>query len=182
MMKRTFVIALVLSLTAPMLFAQGIGFGPQVGYYKARDADEGDLMIGGVLRLKFSEALAIEGSINYREEKYRDGLITAKSWPIMATALFYPLPVLYGAAGAGWYNTTIEYDHERLGLRRSEAEDTTQEFGWHFGGGIELPFSGSKLYGDIRYVFLDYKFEAVPGSRDIESDFYVITVGLLWGL
>ncbi len=63
------------------------------------------------------------------------------------------------------------------------AVETKQEFGWHFGGGIEVPVGTmAKLVGDIRYVFLNYDFQKFPGSSGTTSNFYVIDVSLLFGL
>lgn len=160
--------------------AQGIGLGPQVGYFKSKGADDGNFTFGGALRMKLSPALGVEGSINYRQEKFVDDQVTVKNWPIMVTGLFYPLPIAYGAAGAGWYNTTIDYD-EALGINGPE-DETSRDFGWHFGGGLELPMGDSKLFADVRYVFIDYNFDALPGSSDIESNFYVMSVGMLFHL
>ena len=162
-------------------YAQGAYLGPQLGIYNARDADNAKLMGGAALRLNLSPALGIEGSINYREEEYAQGKVTARSWPVMVTGLLYPVPVLYGAIGVGWYNTTLDYDGGKIG--REINSETKQKFGWHFGGGVELPVgSTAKLVGDIRYVFLNYNFKALPGSNGVNSDFYVITAGLLFGL
>ena len=62
-------------------------------------------------------------------------------------------------------------------------DDTNSEFGWHFGGGVELPLgSSAHLVGDLRYVFLDYSFDAVPGGGEIDDDFYMATAGLLFNL
>jgi opacity protein-like surface antigen len=90
----------------------------------------------------------------------------------------YPLGrVIYGAVGAGWYNTTFDFRSEAIENR------THQKVGWHFGGGLELPLARSiSLTGDVRYVFLDYDFETIPGSGDTDADFYLITVGLLLGI
>jgi opacity protein-like surface antigen len=160
--------------------AASISIGPQVGYYKSQDADQGSVMGGAACRLNFTSVLGAEASINYRQEKYAHGLVTVKSWPVMVTGLIFPLPVVYGAIGAGWYNTTFDYDQNKLPLLTDE---TTQQFGWHFGGGVELPVGPSlKLTGDIRYVFLDYKFKEIPGTGSMRSDFFVITVGLLFGV
>ncbi len=162
--------------------AQNLKFGPQVGYQKAQDADAGKVTFGAALRLKLTSAFGVEGTINYRQEKYSDGALTVRSWPVMASALIYPLPFIHGTMGAGWYNTTLDYDQTRLGLNAAK-DETTQEFGWHFGGGAELPIGGkSKLAADIRYVFLNYDFKTLPGSRELKNDFYVATVGLMWGL
>ncbi len=176
--KRCLLSLLLLSLAAPA-FA-GVGIGPQVGYYKSSDADEGEFMYGGALRLTPVPFLGLEGSVNYRQESYYDDALTVKSWPIMATALLYPVPVAYGLAGVGWYNTTFEYDLQHF--TGADEEETTNEFGWHFGAGVELPLGDAlRLAGDIRYVFLDYEFEDLPGSDGAESNFYVLTVTLLFG-
>jgi len=178
-------LVLILFVAVPLAAQGGIGFGPQIGIYKAQDADDVRIMGGAALRLKFSEVLGVEGSINYREEKYANGFATVKSWPVMVTGLIYPIPVVYGAIGAGWYNTSIEYNLPAgfLGGPSTIASETKQEFGWHFGGGVELPLGAvAKLVGDIRYVFLNYEFQRFPGSDGVNSNFYVVTAGLLFGL
>lgn len=175
MLKKGLIMIAAIALVAPQVGAQGIALGPQVGFHKAADANNGDFMIGGALRLKLTPALGVEGSINYRHEEFAD-VMTVRSWPVMVTGMLYPLPVVYGALGAGWYNTTFDFDSE------IHDDQTNQEFGWHFGGGVELPVGANvKLTSDIRYVFLDYDFEAVPFD-DVDSNFYVITAGLLFGL
>ncbi|MBN1895164.1 porin family protein [bacterium] len=171
------------ALILVLLFSSSVlslGLGPQVGIYKSKDADESSTMFGLALRTKLLPTLGIEGSINYRQEKYMDGYVTVKSWPIQATGLIYVLPILYGAAGMGWYNVTIDYkDTPGMELK----DETARRIGWHFGGGLELPLGPSMtLAGDVRYVFLDYKFKDVPGAGDQKNDFYVITVSLLFGL
>jgi opacity protein-like surface antigen len=99
---------------------------------------------------------------------------------VMVTGLIYPLPIVYGAIGAGWYSVTYDYDQSILPLL---VDETTQKVGWHFGGGVELPVGSSFiLTGDIRYVFLNYNFKQIPGSTDMKSNFTVITVGILFGL
>jgi opacity protein-like surface antigen len=61
--------------------------------------------------------------------------------------------------------------------------DTESDFGWHFGGGLEIPLGdAAKLVGDLRYVYLNYSFGEVPGSDEIDSDFYMATGGLLFNL
>jgi opacity protein-like surface antigen len=160
-----------------------LGLGPQLGFQKAKDSDDLRLMPGAALRLKLGDALGVEGSINYREEKYRKSGVTVKTWPVMVTGLIYPIPIVYGAMGAGWYNTSIDYDARILGSPVTLSSERKQRFGWHFGGGVEVPVgSTAKLVGDIRYVFLDYNFKTFPGSNGLNSDFYVITAGLLFGL
>lgn len=177
--------ALAIVLTtfiAPQLRAQNLGLGPQLGYLKTKDADEGKFMGGAALRLRLTPALGIEGSINYRQEKFNDGILTVRSWPVMVTGLVYPLPLVYGAVGAGWYHTTFDFEPGN-GLPFSREDETQTEFGWHFGAGVELPLaSATRLTGDIRYVFLDYDFKDIPGTGNLDSNFYVINIGLLFGL
>ena len=168
-----------LALITPQARAQSVSLGPQLGFQKAKDADEGKLMGGLALRLKLSQSLAVEGSVNYRQENFSDQGLTVRSWPVMVTGLIYPVPVAYGTIGAGWYNTKFEFTPAGGG---AGIEETTQEFGWHFGGGVELPLGGrTKLTGDVRYVFLNYNFDQVPGAQ-VDRDSYVATVGLLFGL
>jgi opacity protein-like surface antigen len=163
----------------------GVAIGPQLGVYKAKDADGVRVMGGAALRLRLSEALGVEGSINYREETYGEGFVKATSWPIMVTGLIYPIPIVYGAIGAGWYNTSISYNLPAgaLGGPSTLSSETKQAFGWHFGGGLELPVgSFARLVGDIRYVFLNYDFNSFPGSNGVKNDFYVVTAGFLFNL
>ena len=162
-----------------------IGLGPQIGFHKSRDADDARLMGGAALRMKLSPSFGVEGSINYRNEEYRNGAVRVRNWPVMITGLLYPVPIVYGAMGAGWYNTSVEYNFPPGSPEASlnSITDTQQRFGWHFGAGAELPAgSSTKLYGDIRYVFLDYDFKQFPGSEGVNSDFYVVTIGFLFGL
>ena len=173
------ILGLITVLIIPV-HAQSVSLGPQVGYYKAQDADKGSFMGGAAWRFKFTPSLGLEASINYRQETYANDALTVRNWPIMVTGLIYPLPVVYGAIGAGWYSVTLDYNQSKLPLLKDE---TTQAFGWHFGGGVELPVgSNFKLTGDIRYVFLNYDFKQIPGSGDLKSNFYIITVGFLIGL
>lgn len=181
MFKPWVCVTLFILCVAYQAYAQDIGLGPQVGYQKAKDADEGRLMYGAAFRVKLLPSLGGEASIHYRQEEYADGTVTVRSWPVMATGLIYPFPLVYGAIGFGWHNTTLNYSDalHAIGLD----DETKQKIGWHFGAGVELPFAtGAMLTGDIRYVFLDYDFEKIPGKSDMASDFYVITVGFLFEL
>ena len=171
-------------MTAAMLLeppanAQGIWFGPQIGYQRARDADEGDLLGGAAFRMKFSPSFGAEASIYYREADFEDGAVTIRNWPVHATGQLYLFPGVFAAIGGGWYHTTFDYseDINQTGID----DDTDTQFGWHFGGGMAVPLGETmQLTGDIRYVFLDYDFQGLPG-RDLDSNFYMITIGLQFG-
>ena len=179
------IMVLIVSAAIPVTAQVGASLGPQVGFYKSKDADDARALGGVALRFRLSDALGVEGSINYRKEEYANGYVSVKSWPVMATGLLYVLPIVYGAIGAGWYNTTIDYNIPAsvLGSSITLGSETQQKVGWHFGGGVELPLGhAAKLTGDIRYVFLNYDFKTVPGSSGLKSDFYVMTAGLLFNL
>lgn len=152
-------------------------FGPQVGISKSPDADA-NMIFGAALRLHLLPMFGIEGSINYRQETLAGDALIVRSWPVQVTGMLYVLPVLYGSMGAGWYMTSLDFDPDLNFL-----DDTQSEFGWHFGGGLELPLgSVAKLSADLRYVFLDYNFDQFPGSDNVDSNFYMATAGLLFRL
>jgi opacity protein-like surface antigen len=177
-MASRFVLALILIILSGATVAaqSGVEVGPQIGYYKAQDADNARGMVGVATRLRFSDLFGIEASLNYREEMYSNGLVDVRSWPFMVTGLLYPIPVVYGAVGTGWYSSSIDYNFTPVTV-----SETKQEFGWHFGGGVELPLDSiTKLVGDIRYVFLNYNFKSFPGSNGVNSDFYVLSAELLF--
>lgn len=178
-MRKSILAFLLLSVFAGAALA-GAQIGPRAGYYSVSDADEGTWLFGGAIRLKPIPFFGVEGSVDYRKETYYDNALTVKSWPVQVTALVYPLPIVYGLAGAGWYYTTFEYD--ALIFTDLGGSDTTNEFGYHFGGGVEVPLGpGLSVAGDIRYVFLNYDFQDLPGTEQADSDFYAITIALLLG-
>ncbi|HZW38869.1 MAG TPA: porin family protein [Ignavibacteriaceae bacterium] len=161
----------------------GLGLGVQLGYQRASDADAGKLLYGVLMRAKISESLGIEGAISYRQEKYFNSRMTVRSWPVTVSALFYPFPpMIYLLAGGGWYHTTIDFTP---GLSEVDLNDQTRNpFGWHLGGGVEIPIGESlNLFGDIRYVFLNYNLDDlnIGQLKDIKSNFYTINVGLMFG-
>jgi len=179
-MKKLILLFIVIGFTQT-IHAQGVAIGPVLGYHKAPDAEEGSFLGGAAVRLKLSKTFGVEGAFLVRSEKYAKNTIKVTNYPVMVTGLFYPLPIVYGAVGAGWYNSKIEYRFDTP-VSSVTDEQTVQDFGWHFGAGVELPLSYNiNLHGDIRYVFLNYEFEDVPGSN-VENDFIMINVGLLFEL
>ena len=180
MRTKMFLLLGMITLMITQSNAASVNLGPQLGFYKARNADNGAFIGGITCRLKFTSVLGAEASINYRQETYGNDAVTVRSWPVMATGLLYPIPYVYGAISAGWYNLTFDYNQDRFPLLKDE---TQQKFGWHFGVGGEVPAGKTvKLICDIRYVFLNYDFQEIPGSADLKSDFFVITAGVLFVL
>jgi opacity protein-like surface antigen len=169
----------------PRATESSIGVGPQIGYQRAADADAGRIMVGAFIRAKLSMAFALDASVNYRTEDY--GSFEVTSWPVMLSALIYPLPAVYGIAGIGWHFSTISYNNDRfVNIDLADLDDrTTSPFGFHLGAGLEIPLADKmKLFGDIKYVFLDYDLEDIGDVRlsDISSNFYLINIGLAFGL
>lgn len=161
----------------------GVYIGPHLGIQRSHDAEDANYLVGATLRLKLIPVIAVEGDFGYRQEKYGQGALTAKSWPLTVTGLLYPLPFIYGGIGGGWYNTTLDYadSYNDIGID----DDTQSEFGWHLVAGLELPAtSGVHIYGDMRYVFLEYKFKELPDAvlDGAKSDFYSINIGVLFRL
>lgn len=158
----------------------GVGFGPMLGWTRANGSDDGQLTGGLALRMHLSPTLGLEGAILYRQDKFHNGAVTAKTWPVQVTGLLYLVPSIYGAIGAGWYHTTYDYD---AGIYPTGTAGGTQtRFGWHFGGGLEVPLGRASFAADIRYVFLNYDFKQLPGTGGTNANFYTINVGLLFGL
>jgi len=172
-------ILILLPLTARSQTATYLG--PHLGIQKSRDAQDANYLVGATLRLKLSPFLGAEGDISYRQEKYGSGAVTVRNWPVTVTGLLYLLPTVYGGVGAGWYNTSFDYaDTYNKG---GYGDETTQEFGWHLAVGVELPASPKvRLFGDVRYVFLDYEFKDLPDAvlDGAKSDFYSINAGILF--
>jgi len=109
--------------------------------------------------------------------------MTMRSWPVQVSALLYPVPIVYGLAGAGWYHTTLDYDQtkmEELGGTAIPEDETTSTLGYHLGAGLEIPLSNMKLTADVRYVFLNYDLDEIENLPETDHDFLAVTLGLLW--
>ncbi len=65
--------------------AQILSFGPQVGFQKTTDAENGGVWVGATARLKLAGTLKAEGAISYRQDKQGDAALTVLG-SIQATA------------------------------------------------------------------------------------------------
>lgn len=132
--------------------ARGFGLGARYSFVRNMDAKENSNMIGVLGRLR-GNVIGLEAAIDYRKDNF-GGDVSVKTWPITASLLIYPFTPIYGLAGFGWYNATIEYPV--LGSTKSS---TSTQLGYHLGAGLEIPVSPNvSLNGEFRYIFLDYKF------------------------
>lgn len=178
MEMRIFKTALLAPVFAIHLFSQTLSFGPQYGIFRPQEADNSSCLLGGIMRLKPLEELGIEFALNYHQEKYFDEQLTVKAWPIQLSGMIYPIPSLYGTAGAGWYNVTYDFKSTLM------MDQTDMRTSWHAGIGLEIPIEDTiAMACDIRYVFLDYDLnDGTTGAKTIQSDFYVMTIALLFAL
>jgi len=175
MFKRFFVLSFILIAACASINAQSLSVGPQFGFIKSTDADNSVVMPGAALRLNLV-GLSIEGSFYYKSEEYNNGLIKAKSYPVMLTGMLNILPILHAEAGIGWYNTKIDYSGNLSTLKA----ETTDDVGYHLGAGVELPAGNVLLTGDIRYVFLNVELNNSTNVSELKSNFYVIMVGVMF--
>jgi hypothetical protein len=116
MRTKLLLLAGLIAFSASLVDAQSVYLGPQIGLYKATDADNVSMMGGATCRLKLTPVLGAEASVNYRQENYLNDAVTVRSWPVMVTGLIYPIPFIYGAIGAGWYNVTFDYGSSAASL------------------------------------------------------------------
>jgi len=170
-MKRIILISVLVLFTFSVSKAQSFAVGPQVGYYKVKDAEKGSFLYGGAARLNFL-MFGVEAAIHYGEEKYYDDLIKVQKYPVSVSALYYPLPFVYACGGLDWlnYKTTVNIT--------GGGSETDQELGYHFGAGVQLSLGNVMLTGDIKYVFLGKM--KVPSQDEIDNSFYILSAGLLF--
>jgi hypothetical protein len=175
-MKKTFLLFILFA--GGVVFAQSVYIGPIVGYNKGKNTDA-TTTISGAVRVSIA-SFGIEGSVGYTTSKFTGGDVEAKNYPIMLTFMMHPLPIVYGQAGIGWYNTKLEFSGplKTLGF----TDETKSNIGYHIGFGAELPLGNILLTGDVKYVFLDYDLGTISGLSDSKANFTLVSVGLLFKL
>lgn len=162
------------------------GLGGHVGYFNVTDDGEEKFFGGAHARLRLPILLSFEGALDYRSSATRavDGVspgtdLNVTTYPITVSAMAYPIPLVYLLAGIGWYNTTIEFSDSDLAV--GPDSETNDNFGSHFGAGIEVPIGGNKsLSADLRYVFLNYDVTKLDlgGLEELDADYFSFQVGL----
>jgi hypothetical protein len=147
---------------------------PSVGITKPVDGDDEAKISGGLaLRGTIAPFLKSEVGASYRSDEYFGGDLKVRQWPITASLWLTPVPALYAGGGVGWYHTTLDYA-DALGLEN----DTSQDFGVHVGGGLDVPIAPSASIDlNGRYVFMqDQESRLIPNEFD--PDFWSTSVGL----
>jgi opacity protein-like surface antigen len=129
-----------------------LSLGPRATYFveKDNDFDNGKFFGGAQLRLHFGQTFAIEGSVDYRREKFDSS--RADVYPVQVSGLVYLIrnfPISpYLLAGGGWYYTHVKGP--------GAFDDTQHRFGAHTGGGVELFLSRVwSLDAGYRYIWLE---------------------------
>jgi len=169
------------------------GIGPRAGYYRSRDAENGNWYGGLQARARFGKYFGLEGAVDYRQtERFEltgptfSGTVRQHSYPVTGSLLLF-LPIIphfspYLVGGGGVYFTKLDYsdDLERLGFH----DRTERIWGWHAGAGLEFPITANvALNTDFRWIFLDSKFGTEGGTdlnRDKKADGYAATAALMF--
>lgn len=189
-MRSKVLLAVILAaLALPGSACAGLfGLGGHAGYFKVKDDGEKQFYGGAHARLNLPLFFSIEGALDYRPTTSRtlsepfsgtDVDVDVTTYPITVSAMAYPVPLVYVLAGVGWYNTTVEFKDSSL--TTGPLSETSDNFGSHFGAGVEIPAGGStSLCADVRYVFLDYDVTKLDlgGMDELTANYYSVQVGL----
>lgn len=157
-----------------------IGVGPELGYFKSGDADQGSIMLGGFIRARILEQVGLDLSVSYKTEHYASGRVQVSQWPVQLSGLYYPMPSVYLLAGVGLYFTTFSFNSQSI---IDLPDKSASRFGFHVGAGLELEMTPKlKFTGDIKYVLLGLgldNFGTIQAS-DLNANYYVITIGAMY--
>lgn len=147
---------------------------PSIGVTKPVHDSEADAKVYGGLALRATMIPGLKAEIGaaYRSEERLNGDLKVRMWPVTGSLWLTPLPIVYAGGGVGWYHTTLDYP-EALGI----ADKTSQQFGVHLGGGLEIPLGMAALDLNGRYVFLKKESSALP-PNEFDPDFWTTTLGL----
>ena len=159
LVRRVFVRVVVLGAllaTAVPVSAQGLGLGARFAWVRQDvDVDADSVRFFGVHMRAVGGRSGFELSFDRRAESFE--LVNEKviETPIQASLLVRLAqgrlaPYLLG--GPGWYRRTVEpIDGPE------DSGDSTTEFGWHAGGGLEI-LAGRHfgIHGDYKYTFLNF--------------------------
>ncbi len=150
----------------------GITLGGRAMYYHPKGADDGTLNGGAQLRWHIIPTLAVEGSIDYRQNKF--GGTTVDVFPVQASLLLYLTPSWvvspYVLGGVGWYCTHVQ------------GGDTTNRYGPHAGFGLEAALAKNwSIDASYRYLWaqsLDAPTQAYPAGKNFSDNGYMLTAAL----
>ena len=185
-MRRVFVPVFVLGAllaTAVPVSAQGFGLGGRFAWVRQDvDVDADSVRFFGLHMRAIGGRSGFELSFDRHTESFE--LVNEKviETPIQASLLVRLAqgslaPYLLG--GPGWYRRTVEpIDGPE------DSGDSTTEFGWHAGGGLEI-LAGRHfgIHGDYRYTFLDFGGDDERRTKGSSAGCFRVTRGRCgrWG-
>lgn len=136
----------------PRVGASRLSLGGRAAWFEPSDAraGNGEVFGGAQVRLHLARAFALEGSADYRQQKFAS--TTADIFPVQASLLAYLAPDWRASpfllAGAGWYFTRVKGPG---GL-----DETDNRFGPHVGAGLQIMLTSRwSIDGTYRYIWID---------------------------
>lgn len=150
----------------------GFTLGGRASYFRPKGADSGSLYGGAQLRLHITSVIALEGSADYRQNKFEGTIVDV--YPVQASLMLYLAPnwVIspYILGGEGWYHT-----HIRGGA-------SSERYGPHAGAGLEIALSRScSIDGSYRYLWtqsLTAPTKTSPFGKNFSDNGFMLTAGL----
>jgi len=153
---------------------------PAVGITRAVEGNDKTRTYGSLaLRGNLLPILKSELGIAYRSEERFDDQLHVRSWPVTASVWLQPIPMLYAGGGVGWYQTTYDYDQDKIAI--PVKDETKSEFGVHLGGGMRVPLAPrAALDLNGRYVMMEEQESPLIPSK-FDPDFWTTSLGLAFG-
>jgi hypothetical protein len=154
--------------------AQAIGLGPRLSFVRGDvpSASGSTRFFGGILRMRSSRRVVLEGAVDFRTERSEDGLSRVKERPIQGSLLLFPVRSTFSPylpAGYGLYSRTTE----TLDLTgASTATVSERKTGTHVGFGAEL------FVGRHAAFVLDYRYRFVRFGQPEDDETPVNLPGL----
>jgi opacity protein-like surface antigen len=190
-MKRTAIICASLLFLIPAAgmcqLSNTFGIGPRMGYYKAKDADNGNFLGGLQVRAHLGKVLGVEGAASYRTAatyKVKGYSLKEREVPVTASLLLY-IPISdhfepYALGGFGAYYTFYDYSDDAKSIPGVHNHHKVT-FGYHLGFGLEIPFTKHvALDADYRYVFLNPKSDTFGEVGDADFSGNMFTGALMF--
>src|SRR2546422_5323739 len=112
--------------------AKGAEVIPSVGLTRPVDGNQTKVFGSLGFRGELAPVVLTEIGIAYRTDSRFDDRLRVRMWPITASLWLAPVPALYAGGGVGWYQTTFDYDQDRIPF--PVKDETKQEIGVHLGG------------------------------------------------
>ena len=151
----------------------GVTIGGRASYFKAKGAADGSLYGGAQLRLHLTSMLALEGSVDERQEKF--GGTYVDETPVQASLMLYLTPGAvispYILGGVGYYYTHVQ------GVTGS-----TNRYGPHAGAGLEAALARHwTIDGSFRYLWtqsLTAPTTTSPAGKNFSDNGFMLTAAL----